>query len=116
MENLETTHGHESSFSTLRRWFLHFINKGIFVSYSFTELVVGAPGGGRPDGTGGSDMTGAVYVYYGRPEGLDSARPQVIYGSDLAVDRLSRFGGAISGGESWDMDGNGYGGKFDCWR
>ena len=56
-------------------------------------------------------MTGAVYIYYGRPEGLDSARPQVIYGSDLAVARLSRFGGAISGGESWDMDGNGYDGE-----
>ena len=74
--------------------------------------MVGAPGGGRPDGTGGSDMTGAVYIYYGRPEGLDSARPQVIYGSDLAATRLSRFGGAISGGESWDMDGNGYDGEL----
>jgi len=65
----------------------------------YDDWVVGASG--DPDN---GRLSGAVYVYYGSPAGLDSAREDKLTAPDGGSD--DHFGDAVSG--AGDVDGDGY--------
>ena len=71
-----------------------------------TDLAVGAP-------YDGVDGHGAVHIFHGSPEGVQTVVAQVIYASEIGH-QLTTFGYSLSGG--LDMDRNGYPGEWLPWR
>lgn len=54
---------------------------------------------------GGNDQGGAVYIYFGERDGIETSPRQVIQGSDISPG-VKTFGHSLAGGQ--DVDGNSY--------
>ena len=66
----------------------------------YADIAIGSPYGGS------SSSNGAVFIFNGGKNGLESEASQVIYAEDLREPGLNTFGFSLSGG--LDLDGNEY--------